>query len=331
MQSITLRAGLEPKSRLSVLCAALKLRVRAACRPHLTRDWLTMLNSNPTLSAIAHKEPRLLHKIYRPYLSARLDGRQALNALIGHYCFVLRHGLGATVLQATRGAVELASFTGKSDTRYTLTLRAIVPMEREGELVLQLHCEQTLVLSCAFSFFSEQGKASVGVGCLQGPQCGEGLALTREATRDLHGLRPKNLMLRLVRQLGYAYGCEQLVLVGNGNRAVARQLRKGRVHADYDGLWEELGAQRRADGDYALACTALAPLDLAEIPSKKRSEARKRQQLLEDVCEAMLVHIVPRDLTHQQESPLRAARVESVMSRRRSPCRCAAHSLIEEN
>lgn len=298
MQAITLRAGLERKSLPSMACAAVKLQIRALAYPLLTRGWLDMLNSHGALRELAHLQPRLLHKIYRPYLSNRLDRRQRLAALVAHYRFVLQNDLAATVAQATRGRVELASFEGKSGVRYHVDLRAIVPMEREGELVLQLRCGQALVYSVAFSFLADGAQSSIGVGCLQGPQCGAGLELGREATRELHGLRPKNLLLRLVQQLGYAYGCSQVLLVGNDNRAVRKQISKGRVHADYNSFWREMGAQPRSDGDYALPCGPLHAPVMEEIASKKRSEARKRHELLAAVAMAVVDGIAqPRGAT----------------------------------
>jgi uncharacterized protein VirK/YbjX len=301
-------------------CAAVKLQVRALAHPLLTRGWLQALNSHHALRELAHLQPRLLHKIYRPYLSSRLTQRQRLAALVSHYRFVLQHGLAPVVAQATSGRVELASFAGKSGAVYQIDLRAIVPMEREGELVLQLRCGDTLVSSVAFSFLADGHQASVGIGCLQGPQCGDGLELAREATRDLHGLRPKNLLVRLVQQLGYAYGCSQLLLVGNDNRAVLKQIRKGRVHADYNALWTEMGAQPRSDGDYALACGPLTAPVMEEIASKKRSEARKRHELLVAVAASVVDGIgAPQPQGQQQplrevaREPLRAVELESTL------------------
>jgi uncharacterized protein len=288
MRQITLRAGLERKSFASRACAAVKLHARALAAPRLTLGWLDLLNSHPALAMIAQLQPRLLHKIYRPYLSSRLSRRERLAALTSHYRFVLQHGLAALTAQAAQGGVELAAFAGKSGAHYTVQLHAIVPMEREGELVLQLRCNNALVQSIAFSFLSDGVHASVGIGCLQGPQCGTGLELARHATRDLHGLRPKNLLVRLVHQLGFAYGCCQMLMVGNENRPVRKQLRKGRVHADYDALWQEMGAVRRSDGDFALRCLPLQSPDLEHIASKKRAEARRRHDLLGDVVATVL-------------------------------------------
>ena len=117
-------------------------------------------------------------------------------------------------------AVVLATLEGKSGLPYRIELHAIEPLEREGELVLQLMQGGTLIYSSAFSFFRGERGMALGIGCMQGPRGEHGLQLIKDATRELHGLRPKNLMVRLLCQLGYDYGCSQLRLVGNANRTV---------------------------------------------------------------------------------------------------------------
>ncbi|MEG1327805.1 MAG: DUF535 family protein [Janthinobacterium sp.] len=92
-------------------------------------------------------------------------------------------------------------------------------------------------------------------------------------------MRPKTLMVRLVRQLGHEHGCRKMILVGNINRAVHHSAKNGRLFADYNALWQELTAQVRQDGDFELPCENLPAPVLEEIPSKKRSEARKRHEL----------------------------------------------------
>ena len=291
LQAITLRSGLEPKSPLSwaSITKALKLHARAMSAPRVTRGWLELLNSHPALRELASTQPRLIHKVYRPWLSKRLCQRRRLAALGDHYRFIVQQGLGDAVVQAARDGLQLASFAGKSGAHYTIELRAVVPMEREGELVLQLMCEGSLVYSLAFSFVLEGLQRQVGIGCVQGAKTGVGLELAREATRELHGLRPKNLLVRLASQLGHACGCEHLVLVGNHNRTVcAQSLRRGKVKADYDSLWQELGASQRTDGDWQLDCTALQAPDMEEVPSKKRAEVRRRHDLMTQVNAAVL-------------------------------------------
>jgi uncharacterized protein VirK/YbjX len=165
-----------------------------------------------------------------------------------------------------------------------------------------------LLYSIAFSFLHHFGAVSVGVGCLQGKHGGGGLDQVRDATRELHGIRPKNLLVRLVRQFGHDQGCEQMVLVGNANRVVTTSMKQGKVHADYDALWLELDAWRRPDGDFCLACEDLPQPDMAQIASKKRSEARKRHEMLAAAIEAMRAQVVRSQRT---AAPLRLVSIRA--------------------
>jgi uncharacterized protein VirK/YbjX len=290
-QSITVRSGAAGFTGLKQLRETIKLSVRAAVHRRATYGWLELLNSHPLFADMVKARPRLLYKIYRPYLSNTMPIGDRLELLRAHYRHIFRHGLGPLTVQAARGAVTLARVEGKSGLPYQLQLRAIEPMEREGELVLQLLQEGELVYSCAFSFVQSEHGMTLGVGCMQGPRGEHGLQLIKDATRELHGLRPKNLMLKLLSQFAHDHGCASLRLVSNANRVVCSATRQGKVHADYDTLWQELGAAPRADGDYQLASEAICAPDLALIASKKRSEARKRHETLCELAQAMAVSL----------------------------------------
>ncbi|MRW88171.1 DUF535 domain-containing protein [Pseudoduganella sp. FT26W] len=291
MQSITIRSGAAGFTGLKQLRETLKLSLRAQLHRHATFGWLELLNSHPMFAELVKARPRLIYKIYRPYLSNTMDAAQRLDLLSSHYRHIFRHGMGPLTVQAARGAVVLASVEGKSGLPYQLQLRAIEPMEREGELVLQLVQDGDLVYSAAFSFFQSERGMVLGIGCMQGPKGERGLQLIKDATRELHGLRPKNLMVKLLSQIAFDHDCTALRLVGNANRAVCSATRQGKVHADYDALWQELGAVALANGDYALDSEAICAPDLAAIASKKRSEARKRHETLCELAQAMAVSL----------------------------------------
>ena len=279
-QLITLRSGTADFSGLKQMRETLKLSVRAFLHRQATYGWLQLLNSHPLFRDLVKACPRLIYKIYRPYLSNTMDCAQRVDLLQQHYRFIFRQGLGPLTVRAARGPVALGGVDGKSGLPYHIELRAVEPMEREGELVLQLMQGRELIYSCAFSFQQGVRGMVLGIGCMQGRKSEQGLQLIKDATRELHGLRPKNLMVKLLGQIGHDYGCVELRLVSNANRVVCGATRQGKVHADYDTLWQELDASRRADGDWRLPCEAIAPPDLAAIASKKRSEARKRHETL---------------------------------------------------
>ncbi|WP_211453380.1 DUF535 family protein [Collimonas antrihumi] len=286
---ITLHTCLKHSPRgLSYFAKQLKLSVRTVLYYQQTQRWLAYWNTTPMHARLAQATPRLLQKIYRPYQSLRLRSQDRMNILVSHYDFVFRQGLGPLVLHATQAPLLLGSFSGKSGTTYELRLSAIDRLDREGELTLDLCSDQKRLFSIAFTFHGNELTPCIGIGCLQGPRGSDSQERVRNATRDMFGLRPKGLMLRLVREIGRAYGCKKLILVGNQNRVMFHQIRTGQVFADYDDFWQEIGAIRRPDGEYQLSCDAIATTNLQEIPSHKRSEARKRIDLTERAIQATL-------------------------------------------
>lgn len=287
--SITIRSGisgnLEPLAWWREL---VKLKARSLVHPVATRRWLAFLNSHPAFSEYVRNSPRFLYKIYRPYLTNTLSMDARLAALASHYQFVFARGLGPVIAQASGAGAQLARFEGKTGTSYDLTLRAVgTCLEREGELVLQLRHEGQAVYAAAFTFAWRGEAHAINIGCIQGGKDEGTQEAIRHATRELHGLRPKQLLFALVRNIGWQFGCRHMMLVSNANRVVRCAMRKGRVLADYDQFWTEMGAGRQADGDFRLACAPLAAPDMDAIPSKKRSEARKRFEMVEALARSV--------------------------------------------
>jgi len=290
--SVTLRSAVPPHlAGFKSMRELAKIRLRAVLHPRQTPRWLHLLNAHPAFSEYVRNCPRFLYKVYRPYISHALDANERLEAIRAHYDFMFRRGLRETLARASVGPVVLAEAAGKSGLPYQVQLRTVNMFDREGELVLQLTQDDKALYTVAFTVAPRDGRLAINVGCIQGGKTEDAREAIRTATRELHGIRPKQLMATLVRQLGHEYGCERMVLVSNRNRVIYKAIRNGRVLADYDQLWTELGAQLRPDGDWELGCAPVAAPDLDGIPSKKRSEARKRHELVsrlaDEVCAAL--------------------------------------------
>ena len=279
--SVTLRSAIPAKIKgVRYIREVGKIYLRALLNWKQTPGWLELLNSHPAFSEYVRNCPRILYKVYRPYNSHALDATQRLDAIRAHYHFMFRRGLGQTIARASIGAVVLGEAVGKSGVVYQIQLRTINMFDREGELALQLTQDDKAIYTTAFTVAPRDGVPTINLGCIQGGKTEDAREAIRVATRELHGIRPKQLMASLVQQLGFDYGCTRMVMVSNRNRVIYKAIKHGRVLADYDQLWNEMGARARADGDFELDCAPLAAPDLTQIPSKKRSEARKRHDML---------------------------------------------------
>jgi uncharacterized protein VirK/YbjX len=279
--SVTLRSAVPAHlSRVPFARELAKIRLRALLHWKQTPDWLALLNSHPAFSEYLRNYPKFLYKVYRPYISHALTPSQRLDTIRAHYGFMFRRGLGQTIARASLAPLVLAEVAGKSGLPYRIQLRTVNMCEREGELALQLAQDGKVLYTVAFAVAPRDGVAAINVGCIQGGRTDDAREAIRVATRDLHGMRPKQLMVSLVQQLGHDYGCQRMVMVSNRNRVIYKAIRLGCVMADYDQLWTELGARARVDGDFEMDCAPVAAPDLEQIASKKRSEAKKRYELV---------------------------------------------------
>lgn len=268
-----------------------KLSLGSIIYPIQTRRWLQFLTENPVLGELAKSYPRLIHKIYRPYVSNHLSCAERVDLLIGHYGLLFQSGLGELVRQAALRPITVSEFSGKSGTRFELQLSAINVGHREGELCLRLVSNGVCIYSVAFILLVLHGEHYIKIGCLQGLRSINGPLWIKRVTRDLHGCRPKNLMVSVVRDIGDYFGCKSALLVSNKNRIAINPWRRRQISANYDETWEEMCATRREDEDFELPCRGFHQLRLDMLASKKRSEAKKRSALIASIFASVRTHL----------------------------------------
>ncbi|GAB3470649.1 VirK/YbjX family protein [Massilia terrae] len=253
-----------------------KLILGAAIYPGHTKRWKGYVEQHPVLRDLAPTLPKIVHKIYRPYLSNHLGCGGRVAVLMNHYTAIGEAGLMQLVRRAALVPVTLAEFEGKAGMPVSLKLSAISEAHREGELALHLCCQGQTIYTLSFTFMLQDGARHLALGGLQGLRAANGVI--KQLTRELHGFRPKNFMVAILRRLGACLGCDKVILVSNRNRIVVNWRRVDRISSDYDATWIEMKAARRSDGNFELPCQA-APRDLESVPSHKRSEMRKRHAL----------------------------------------------------
>ncbi|WP_426162339.1 DUF535 family protein [Pseudoduganella sp. R-34] len=258
----------------------LGLRLRALPAPRLARRWLALLNSDSALRDLLHAQPALAHKPCLPWFSLRLSRPRRVAALCSHYRFVLQRGWGGQLAAAARQPLELAHLPGRGGATFCVKLGAAAPLAPHGEQLLYLYRDAQPLYAMAFCFVPDDGRIELGIGGVL-DACGESAPLL---AHELHGLHPRDLLLRLLRQLGHALGCSRLLLVSDSNRP-----RRWRLpHRRCDRLWLALGAERRPDGDFSLPCLTLA---LHGTPDGTLTQCG--QDLLQAASRAVLARLGP--------------------------------------
>lgn len=121
------------------------------------------------------------------------------------------------------------------------------------------------------------------IGGLQGCKGVESKAVTIQATRDLWGLRPKDLLIHAGYALADVFGAANLKAISNlGHARHAMKRKKDGWRADYDAYWRELGGAPIA-GDFFLLPRARRRRSIEDVPLAKRSAWRARYAVVDAI------------------------------------------------
>jgi uncharacterized protein len=257
--------------------SALKYILRSACMPVRHGRFLAFVYGSPQMRGYQQRDPRLLERHMHRYVNTTWQRKQRLQNLIRHYQFVLLR-LPKTLFNSiyAYGHASLGMLVAKDGTLLGLCMRPPIFMGCEGELCLQLNDVNGHPLyRIVFSIVGKQCPRIV-IGCLQGPSGEDAREVVRALTRNLHGMRPKQLMLSLVYAFAEHYGIDQIVAISNAAHPLRHAGRP--LHSDYDAFWEEQRGTAVDGGWYALP-SAQTHKSVADVPSNHRSAFRRREAL----------------------------------------------------
>jgi uncharacterized protein VirK/YbjX len=254
----------------------LKYVARMACMPLRHAQFLAFIQKSTQMRAYRRRDPRLLERHMHRYLNVHWHRRERLESIMQHYRFTLSQ-FPRELFEAiyANGHASLGMLVAKDGSLLGVCLRPPIVKGCEGELCLQLNDVHGHPLyRIVFSIVGERPR--IVIGCLQGPGGENAKDVVRVLTRNLHGMRPKQLMLSLVYAFARHYGITEIDAISNDAHPLRRAGRP--LHADYDAFWEEQHGRVMYGGWYALP-RSMPHKSEAEVPSQHRSAFRRRQAL----------------------------------------------------
>lgn len=165
---------------------------------------------------------------------------------------------------------------------------------REGELVLNLFVGDERIYSLAFTCGEINNKKTIYIGGIQGVNINNILAIYKNITKALYGMRPRDFLLKILIIICSEIGIEQILAISNKNRHhnhnYFKSKKTGNMSVNYDDIWKDMGAEKNKNGFYYTEPNLnLRPLD--EIASKKRSMYRKRYALLDEISSEISINL----------------------------------------
>jgi len=267
-----------------------KFMLRSLATPLSTARLLSDLAKHPYLMQMLQVQPGLPCRLHRPWLTVNMDRQRALESLSWHYQMMCRQ-LPATLTKGylSKQGVILLTLTGKDEQQFTVRLCADAFMDKEGEATL-VFCDSqnTALAEMTFTLCQFEGKSTLFIGGLQGAKAHVPHELIQGATKACHGLFPKRLLVEAAMTLGAAFPVEQIVAVSNDTHIYRswryRKKKEGKLLADYDSFWLSIGGEKQDNGNFMLPLV-MPRKPMEEIASKKRSEYRRRYELLDSLIQ----------------------------------------------
>lgn len=267
-----------------------KFVLRSLATPFSTARLLASLAKQPRLMQMLHVQPGLPCRLHRPWLTVNMDRRHTLESLSWHYQ-TMSGQLPSTLLNGylSKQGITLLTLTGKDEQQFTIRLCADAFLDKEGEATLAFCDQQNTVLAeMTFTLCPFEGKTTLFIGGLQGAKAHVPHELIQGATKACHGLFPKRLLVEAAMTIGAVFPVEQIVAVSNATHIYRswryRKKKEGKLLADYDSFWLSIGGQQQDNGNFALPLT-MPRKPMEEIASKKRSEYRRRYELLDSLID----------------------------------------------
>ncbi|WP_414041023.1 DUF535 family protein [Acidithiobacillus sp. M4-SHS-6] len=270
----------------------LRFHLRTLFSMRETAIWLDLLHSDANLQACLEHEPEMAEKIHRPYRRAGIRPKTRLALLQDHIEVIKALDMAPLMARAYEQTVLIARFVDKKDQSLQLLLSRPAQFGKEGELALHLTegDSRTRLYSACFSFRRTDGLRELDIGCMQGPANENGRQKIRDLTHNLHGLRPRSLILSTLRFIAIATDCDRLRMVGNDNHVYRSLAKRREIAFDYDAFCtDEKGAN--SDGADWLLPVIVESKPLSEVPSKKRAETNRRRALVNDIQDQVLKHM----------------------------------------
>ncbi|WP_428944942.1 VirK/YbjX family protein [Pantoea sp. FN060301] len=278
---------LDPEYRVKYL-------FRSMAYPVTTWKMVNALATEPVLREILPIQHSLPSKIHRPYLYGGMPVSARAQAILDHYAFAKNlPAAGLRRAMLTQQGATLVEFKGKNEEAFSITLACSGRCEREGEVNLAVSCNDVQLATLTFAVMRDKGEKVVMIGGIQGAHRDTPHETIRDATKACYGLFPKRLLMETLSLFCQATGVAQIRAVSDSGH-IFRSLRyrlkkKSLFHASYNEFWETLNARPLSPKLYALP-VAFPRKPLEDIASKKRSEARRRYELLDNMAAYFAQH-----------------------------------------
>lgn len=291
----------------------MKRRLKFKLRQSMFRSELAEVQryfESHQLTRLFEIDPSLSLKCTRAYLWSGLNAKQRMAGQLAFFDWLLTKFSLPFVLSFFETERLSVGKIQHNDTEFEIMLCPARGLGREGELMVTLHINGTLLMRSSVSVLPAKmldlpstGNAMF-IGGFQGVSNTKDLI--KQATQALERTKPSFILLNALQAMAQAWGLVGIVGVADNQHAFASYFSLSkRISMSYDELWQQLGAtEKTAHGQWLLPLV-WEPRPESEVESKKRSALKRRnamrQQIIE-VCDAGVRQLGTEDVVAESET-----------------------------
>lgn len=240
------------------------------------------------LSLSINKDSRFIEKAFRPYITAKSSSLSRVNMVISHYKFLEENVDFSLIEDIFRGNGVKIDSVLNDDGEYSIFLSNDSRYNKEGDLTIKLTSPEGFTFySISFVICEYDKKISLLIGGIQGPESDpENKNKIKNLTKTLNGIRPKDLMVHMVRILASELNVANILAVSNKSHIYKARRYIGDNHNvafDYDLHWLSQSGVICDNDDFFLLPVKYLRKDINEIPRSKRAMYRRRYDWLDEV------------------------------------------------
>ena len=236
--------------------------------------------ANLALQETLALRPSLLACVIHPYLNVDWRFYQKLDAISGHYK-LLNGRLGILRFPAL-ASITLADLGDAIQIR----LHKFLLFEHEGEVTVSLFKNDQRLYSLTFTLGQIGAELIAYVGGLQGLKSPEAVEIYRSLTHNMHGLRPRDLLVTTFRLLCSPLGVARILAISDSKRICSNSYHspEEQVFSSFDRAWIECGGLPMNDAYFELS-PRITQRSAMDIPSRKRAQYRRRYAMVDAIAQ----------------------------------------------
>lgn len=235
------------------------------------------LNENPLWQPLFFQDYYRFNSLLATYCDKRFSATDRLNAIIDNFRLAsTKWGADRCAQLLSENSQRLSQLT--ENLHLSLSINPIDPFEGYFSIHIRNQANER-VYDASFSFLNPN---QLLIASIQGPYYDNAQDIVKQATKDLHGMRPMYLLVHVFKLLAEKWDCE-LVGIPRTSQGKYRLSARSKILFNYDEFWQENDGVK--NGAYWQLPLTMERKPLEDIASKKRSMYRKRYEMLDQLAQ----------------------------------------------